>query len=198
MRRAFRFLAASVLLSCAHPPAPTPQSFDRAGWVSDLDQLEGQLGTSYPNLAWNVDHRRLNVAALDRRTRARIARASRIARRSRRSRAFSARSAIRTSRPSPEGQPGRRSARYGVRVRTDGREVVIAKFMPGACPGAATGDRVERLEGRPPPEWIADNRELSNTSNPPQAAMMRCGVTELPVRARATRSAHRHPRAEVR
>ena len=45
---------------------------DRAAWAADYERIKAGMARHYANLDWARDHRRLDLAALDRRTRARI------------------------------------------------------------------------------------------------------------------------------
>jgi hypothetical protein len=45
---------------------------DRAAWAADYERMKSGMARHYANLDWARDHRRLDLAALDRRTRARI------------------------------------------------------------------------------------------------------------------------------
>src|SRR4051812_13728586 len=69
-------LACLAFVACSTSPRPSPErSFDSAPWLEDLAQLEDVLGQRYANLDWNVRHRGLDAAALDRTTREAISRA---------------------------------------------------------------------------------------------------------------------------
>jgi hypothetical protein len=62
-------LALSALaLTCAMARA----SYTPEPWLEDLDALEAHMGVVYANLEWNVEHRGLDLAELDGRTRAAI------------------------------------------------------------------------------------------------------------------------------
>jgi hypothetical protein len=73
--RGFRALAFAALalagtalvLTCAMRDSYRPEP-----WLEDLDALEAHTGVVYANLEWNVQHRGLDLAELDGRTRAAI------------------------------------------------------------------------------------------------------------------------------
>src|SRR3954469_19756963 len=135
------FLALGV--ACSTPPRPPPErSFDPSPWLEDLSQLEDVLGQRYSNLEWNVRHRGLDAAALDRTAREAI------------SRAGSEREALEAmvrfvaafrdphlswTSPMPR-------IRYDVRFATDGSSVRVSRAGPSAC-GAQVGDVVETIQG---------------------------------------------------
>jgi hypothetical protein len=48
------------------------RSYSPEAWLEDLDALEAHMGVVYANLEWNVEHRGLDLAKLDGRTRAAI------------------------------------------------------------------------------------------------------------------------------
>ena len=61
-------LLAPLLLAAA---APGPSAVDRAAWSVDYARIKAGMARPYANLDWVRDHRWLDLAALDRRTRAR-------------------------------------------------------------------------------------------------------------------------------
>src|SRR3954470_20289379 len=69
-------LACLRLGACSTPGRPSPErDFDPKPWLEDLAQVEDAFGQHYSNLEWNVRHRGLDAAALDRTTREAISRA---------------------------------------------------------------------------------------------------------------------------
>src|SRR5262245_52232910 len=63
-----------VFIACATKqtpqPEPTAATFHPGPWLEDLTALEQHLGRRYANLEWNRDARHLDLAQLDRTTRA--------------------------------------------------------------------------------------------------------------------------------
>lgn len=64
-------LALAVSCTCS-PPAGDGGHYRPAPWLEDLDALQAHMGSVYANLEWIVEHRGLDLPALDRRTRAAI------------------------------------------------------------------------------------------------------------------------------
>src|SRR4051812_12702261 len=158
-----RLLVASVLLAaCSTPPRPAPGSaFDPKPWLEDLAQLEDQFGQHYANLEWNVQHRGLDAAALDRTTREAI------------SRAGSEREALEAMvrfiaafrDPHVSWTSPLPRVRYDVRLTSDGTTVRIQTAGPSAC-GARPGDVVEAIQGRPAVEQLQARLTLARMPNP--------------------------------
>lgn len=72
MKRALKMVAlvlAGLLLAAGLWDVAT---HDRAAWAADYERIKAGMARHYANLDWARDHRRLDLAALDRRTRARI------------------------------------------------------------------------------------------------------------------------------
>jgi hypothetical protein len=71
MQRVTRFVG-FVLLAAAPLAALAQPVHDPAAWLADLDRIETGMAQHYANLDWVRDERHLDLAALDRTTRARL------------------------------------------------------------------------------------------------------------------------------
>jgi len=67
-RRSFLALVAALVLLAAGDAA----TYDARAWVADLDRVEADMAQGYANLDWIAGKRGLDLAALDRSTRARL------------------------------------------------------------------------------------------------------------------------------
>lgn len=74
--KGFRALTLAALalgtIALALTCAMRGRSYRPEPWLEDLDALEAHMGVVYANLEWNVEHRGLDLAGLDQRTRAAI------------------------------------------------------------------------------------------------------------------------------
>jgi hypothetical protein len=71
-----RFLARKmlvVLAALALAATADALTYDPDAWLADLDRLEADMAQGYANLDWMVGHRGMDLARLDRETRARLA-----------------------------------------------------------------------------------------------------------------------------
>lgn len=66
-------LLAAALLAAAPLAARAQPAHDPAAWLADFDRIEAGMARHYANLDWIRDERRLDLAALDRTTRERLA-----------------------------------------------------------------------------------------------------------------------------
>jgi hypothetical protein len=166
-RPAARRLYAVVVViasACTKPPAPpAAASFDPSPWLADLAQLERHLGIAYANLEWNHDHRGLKLDRLTREAQRDIRMASSDRRAFRALAGFIAAFRDPHLTITPPGGLVRR-VRYGARLATDGQAIVVAQIDGAGC-GAAPGDVVTAIGGRPAFETLEANAKLSRTSN---------------------------------
>jgi hypothetical protein len=164
---AVRMLLAAVLViaaGCARPAMPSAAaSFDPAPWLQDFAQVEHHLGVAYANLEWNHAHRGLKLDRLASETRLQIRGASSSRQAFRALASFIAAFRDPHLTVTPPGGLVRR-VRYGLRLATDGRAIVIAHIDGAAC-DAAAGDVVPTIGGRPALETLDANLKLSRTSN---------------------------------
>jgi hypothetical protein len=151
-----------VLAACSTPPKVTPSpAFDPVPWLEDLAQLEDALGQHYSNLEWNVRHRGLDAAALDRTARAELSRATN----EREALEAVVRFVAGFRDPHLSWSLTRPRNRYDVRFTTDGSSVRIQRAGPGAC-GAQAGDAVESIQGLPAMEQLQARLPLSRLPTP--------------------------------
>jgi hypothetical protein len=75
MKRLLRRTSLVLLAALALLVAGDAATYDARAWSSDLDRVEADMARGYANLDWIAAHRGLDLVALDRATRARLANA---------------------------------------------------------------------------------------------------------------------------
>ena len=75
MKRLFRRSALALLALVLLAVAGDVATYDAAAWQADLDRVERDMASGYANLDWIAQERGLDLQALDRATRARLANA---------------------------------------------------------------------------------------------------------------------------
>lgn len=71
-RRVFRWIGIGLLSIVLGLLGWDVATFDRGAWLRDFEALEGAMAKEYANLDWMVEHRGVDLAKLDRDTRASI------------------------------------------------------------------------------------------------------------------------------
>ncbi len=139
--------------------APDPPLL-RAAWLEDLDALEHHLGRHYANLEWNAAVRTLDLAALDRSTRAAL---------------IAARTGVEATEALARFVGAFRDAHlawsaplpstdYDLRLTSDGNKVAVRLAGPGSC-GLKPGEEIDTIEGKPALEQLALRLPLGNFGN---------------------------------
>jgi hypothetical protein len=163
MPRIFLWMVALAVLMGAAPP------FDSKPWVEDYRQLRSHMAVAYANLD-DAAARGVNLPALGQKTLAELKRAGS------EQEALGALQRFIAAFQDSHLQLALRghvlfetAPFYDVRLQEDGGRVVLASPLPGDC-ALERGALVERVNGRPVAEWIA---ELEPLAPEPEAAWRR-------------------------